>query len=102
MNRPVTTFIRNLVSEEVRRIVADAVEDDVLLSAPETAAEVLRIYPNCGLAEEAIADEVMMAAAKAGVAVEIGNSRSKPMSASGVQSDVVQRDRKVARTLAGS
>jgi hypothetical protein len=31
-----------------------------------------RAYPNCGISKRQIADEVMMAAAAAGVAVEIG------------------------------
>ena len=42
------------------------------LSAPDAAADILNIYPRCGVAAEAIANAVMMAAAKAGVAVELG------------------------------
>ena len=61
-----------MVNEEVRRIVADAVKDGGFISAQSSAAEVLRVYAGCGLTEREIADEIMIAAAKAGVAVEIG------------------------------
>lgn len=75
MDQTVTSFIAALVAEESRRIIADAIESGSILSAAAVAAQVSRTYPNCGLTEEEIADQVMMAAAKAGVVVEIGGER---------------------------
>jgi hypothetical protein len=73
MGSVVSDFIETLVQEEVRRIVADAIQGREILSAYEHAKQVLRTYPNCGLTERYIADHIIMAAAKAGVAVEIGH-----------------------------
>ncbi len=67
-----TDFIADLVAAEIRRIVAEAGSDGGMLSASECAARILRTYPGCGLRETQIADRVMMAAAGAGIAVEIG------------------------------
>lgn len=67
-----SAFVSNLVKGEIDRIVSEAAMKRRMLSAPEAAADILSIYPRCGLAAETIADAVMMAAAKAGVAVELG------------------------------
>ena len=72
MGSTISSFIRRLIDEEIRRVVADAIEDGVILSAPATAAAVLRTYPHCGMTERLIADRIMLAAADAGVAVELG------------------------------
>ena len=69
------TFIAALVTEEIRRTIADAIESGSILSAAAVAAQVSRTYPNYGHTEKDIADRVMMTAAKAGVAVEIGGDR---------------------------
>lgn len=58
--------------EEIRRIVAEAAKNGQIVSASDTAATILRTYPSCGFDEAEIADEVMLKAAHAGVAVEIG------------------------------
>ena len=63
-----------LVVDEIRRRVAAAIKDGGILAAQQEAAEVLRQYPNCGLTQAAVGDMVMMAAASAGVAVEIGSA----------------------------
>ena len=72
MGAAITNLVQVLVSEEVRRIVADAVGDGGCVSASSAAAQVLKAYPNCGLAEREIADEIALAASRAGVAVEFG------------------------------
>jgi hypothetical protein len=66
-------FVSILVKCEIDRIVAEAAMEGRTLSAPDAAAELLKTYPKCELSEERIADVVMMAAAKAGVAVELGH-----------------------------
>ena len=41
------------------------------MSTAECVARVMAVYPKCGFAERDIADEVMMAASAAGIAVEM-------------------------------
>ncbi len=67
-------FIERLVGKEIRRIVKQAAARSGVLSAPEAAAKILRTYPGCGLNEHALADEVMLVAADAGVGVEFGSA----------------------------
>ena len=68
-------FVQSLLDQEVRRLVAEAIRTGDVLSASWSAAQILRVYPNCGVRPEEIADQVIMAAAKAGVAIEFGNVR---------------------------
>lgn len=75
MGQAVSPFIQGLVTEEIRRMVAGAIEDGSTVSSASVAAQVIGTYPNCGLTEAQIADEVMIAAARAGVAVEIGGEK---------------------------
>ena len=72
MEQALSSFIQTLVSEEIRRIVAEAIQDGGMVSSPSVAALINRTYPNSGLTERQIADEVMIAAARSGIAVEIG------------------------------
>ena len=65
-------LIETLITEEIRRIVADAIGTGSCLSASPVASEVLRIYPTCGLTERQLIDRIIMAAGSAGIAVEIG------------------------------
>jgi len=71
-----TEFNQILMLEEVRRVVADAVERRATISAPDAAARIGRTHPNSGLSEREIAGEIMIAAARAGVSVEIGQPRA--------------------------
>ena len=64
--------VSDLVRKEVDRIVAEAAMERRTLSAPVAAAVILKTYSKCGLSEEQIANAVMIAAARAGVVVEIG------------------------------
>ena len=73
-----SAFIADLVNREIDRIVAEAAMKRQTLSASDCAADVLKIYPRCGFAPERIANGIMMAAAKAGVAVELGQPYEEP------------------------
>lgn len=75
------SLIETLVAEEIRRMVADAVSADSLISASDCAAQILRTYPTCGLGEREIADRLMMAAMAASVAVEFGRTRKGNLAA---------------------
>ena len=68
-------FIQALVLNAVRRYVAASIRSGSYISASACAAEVLKTYPNCLTSEGELADEITMAAAKAGVAVQIGRTR---------------------------
>jgi hypothetical protein len=72
MGRDLSTFIQTLVTEEIRRTVADAIDSGSTVSSVAIAEQIIRTYPNSGLTENEIEDQLMMAAAKAGVAIEIG------------------------------
>ena len=65
-------FVEDLIAEEIRRMIADAVEDGGIISTAECVKQILTAHPQPGLSRRQIADEVMMAAAAAGIAVEIG------------------------------
>jgi hypothetical protein len=67
-------FIRALILKAVRRYITDALQSRSLISAHDCAAEILATYPACDLPLETVTDEVIMAAAKAGVPVESGPS----------------------------
>ena len=68
----VSRFISGLVAEEIRRVVEEVAKDGRMISAPDTAAAILKTYPKCGFDETEIANEVMLKAAQAGVGVQIG------------------------------
>ena len=65
-------FIEDLITDEIRRLVAEAIQEGGTLSVAECVEAVTKVYPKTGLSKRYIADEVIMAAAKAGVAIEIG------------------------------
>ena len=67
-------FVDSLIGEEIRRMVADAVQGGGMISSQQCAEQILRAYNGCNLSEADIANRLMMAAASAGVAVEIGQA----------------------------
>jgi hypothetical protein len=65
--------IGRLVSEEIRRVVSEAVRRKTrMLSAADCAREILRLYPGFDTIE--VTEMVILSAAAAGIAVEIGES----------------------------
>jgi hypothetical protein len=68
-------IIQTLILEEIRAIVAEAIQGGGCLSTAECASHITRAYPNCGVEEREIADQILITAAKAGVAVEFGKAR---------------------------
>ena len=68
----VSRFVSGLVTEEIRRVVAEAAKKGQILSAPDTAATILKTYPRCGFDEAELANEVMLKAAQAGIGVQFG------------------------------
>jgi hypothetical protein len=69
-------FIDRLIGEEIKRVIADAKLDGGMISTGECIAQILRAYGGSSLSEIEITDRIIIAASKAGVAVEIG----RPMS----------------------
>ena len=73
MEHNVSSFIAAPVSEEISASSPTRAKA-ARSSTVAVATQVSRTYLNCGLTEEEIADRVMMAAAKAGIAVEFGKA----------------------------
>lgn len=69
--------VRDLVDEEIRRIVADAVQPSMMLRTGPAAERVARAYGDCGMSPDEIAMQIAEAAACAGVAVEISRPFQK-------------------------
>ena len=75
VKRATVRSVEATVSEEVRRLVAEAVAAGGIMSIAEGVARIVAAIPRSGLSKRQIGDEVMMAAVAAGIAVEIGHSR---------------------------
>ena len=67
-------LVQGLVLEEIRRLVAESIEERSCLSSGRSALRIARAYPNCGMTPAEIAEEILRAAIPAGVAVELGGS----------------------------
>jgi len=72
MNDPISRFIRGLVTAEIKRIIAEKTKSGSVLSAEKATTEVLTRYPRCGIDQRALANEIVLSAAAAGLAVELG------------------------------
>src|SRR3954466_3972291 len=60
-----------LVAEEIERVVTDAVRDRQLLRSGQLAHRLRNTYPNSGMSGEELVNQVIAAAAKEGVPVEM-------------------------------
>ena len=75
MRSPNHPLVQALVSEEIRRVVADAIQGTgACLPAGHCASVIARAFPSCELTADQIADEIVEAAIRARINVEI----SKP------------------------
>ena len=63
-----------LLLEEVRRLVGDAVATGEVLWVGPAANRLAETYPGAGLSRGRIIDEIVLAASRAGVAVEISRA----------------------------
>jgi hypothetical protein len=70
--QPTPEFIQTLVLKAVRQHVAAAVQSRLIISAADCAAEIVRTYPACTLNQAELINEIALAAAKAGLAVDLG------------------------------
>jgi hypothetical protein len=65
------TLIQTLISEEIRSLVAESIENGACLPAGHCASAIARAYPNCGMSPSDIADQIVEAAVCARIAVEM-------------------------------
>ena len=65
-------LIQALVLEEIRRLVAESIEEKSCLDTGRSALRIAKAYPNCGMSAAEIAEEIVRAAIPAGIAVEFG------------------------------
>lgn len=75
------TMVEKMVTEEIRRLVADAIEAERCLAVAHCAERIGRAYPNCGRTLDELADEIIRAAISARVAVEMGRPQPAGTSA---------------------
>jgi hypothetical protein len=68
-------IIEMLVTEEIDRIIAEALDTAIALSVPAEAERIVKTYSNVGLSEKNIARQIIMAAIAAGAGVEIEGTR---------------------------
>ncbi len=71
------SLIHTLIAEEIRRLVAESIENGSCLPAGQSAAALSRAYPNCGLAPDYIAEQIIEAAVRARVAVELSRPEAR-------------------------
>jgi hypothetical protein len=64
-------LVRGMVREDIGKAVARAAQGSGFLRAGEQAYRIAKAYPNCGMANTEIVNEIIAACAAAGVAVEI-------------------------------
>lgn len=67
------SLVQGLVIEEIRRLVADSIEERSCLDTGRSAVRIAKAYPNCGMTAAEIAEEIVRAAIPAGIAVELGH-----------------------------
>jgi hypothetical protein len=72
-------LIKILMTEEIERIVSQAARGSGFIRAGELAYRLLKQFPNAGMTGEEVVNEIVAAAANAGVAVEI--SQPQPLAA---------------------
>jgi hypothetical protein len=78
MSDPISRFIRGIVTAEIKRIIARNTKSGSILSADQATAEVLTTYPRCGIEKRALANEIVLTAAAAGLAIELGPVARRP------------------------
>jgi hypothetical protein len=66
------TVVHSLISEEIRRIVAEAIESGSCLIAGQHVAAITRAYQNARLTPAQLENLLLEAAIRAGVPVEFG------------------------------
>lgn len=72
------SLLFTLIWEEIRRTVADAIENGHCLLAGPSAAAIARAYPGCGMSPAEIAERIVEAAVHARVAVEMSRPSVMP------------------------
>ena len=70
-----TIPLQNRVSEQIRRIVAQAIRDGGCLSVSASVSQIANANSGRAVSERDIANELIMAAVRAGVPVEFGGRR---------------------------
>ena len=75
-NQPVTNATDVLIFDEIRHIVSKAIAGGETLRAGPHVHRLSEIYPSASMSQGRIADEIILAASKAGVAVEISRAES--------------------------
>jgi len=78
MGQSIPIIVDDLMDEEIRRLVAAAIKDGSIISPLDAAASLLKLFPTSTQNMQALSDRLLLAAAEAGVAVEIGPRSGLP------------------------
>ena len=68
--------LQDLVREEIRRVIADALERDEMLHVGAAADRLARTYGAHGLSAAFIADQLVRAGVSAGITMEMSRPKS--------------------------
>jgi hypothetical protein len=63
-----------LVTDEIQRVIAEAIEDGDRVYADHSASRIVQTYPKCGLTAGEIAEKIIRAAVDARLTVEMSKS----------------------------
>jgi hypothetical protein len=69
--------IEELVEIEIHRRLDCAAAEGIMVSTGDFVLTILQLYPSCGLTERDIADRIVRAAARRGIAIRIDGGRGK-------------------------
>jgi hypothetical protein len=75
MDIPDQSLVLQLLTEEIRRSVAEAIEHQDCVQSGPLAHSIANTYPNSGLSPDEISAEIARAASRAGLAVELTRPR---------------------------
>ncbi|MYZ48214.1 hypothetical protein [Propylenella binzhouense] len=90
-------FVAKLVDEEIRRVIAEAIESEGCVAASQCAVRIANAYPNSRVSAEDLAEAIVRAAISARVAVEV----SRPSAAAHLYSTGERLSQRPGRPFAG-
>jgi hypothetical protein len=100
LNSAPISIIQLRIDDEIRRIVAEAVASDCVVSSGREACRLAAAFGTCGQAVEDISEQIIKAAIYAGVAVEMCSPRTGKPSTAIQAHDTLRMNRSASATIA--
>ena len=76
-----TDPFRQILQDEILRIMEDAAKDEHIIHSGREAVRLASLYPDCGLTADDICDQLIEAAIHAGVTIEMSRPDNSTSSA---------------------